>query len=33
MVEGMDAVLNGTEGLDVPEEVEARIASSWGEGS
>jgi DNA polymerase-1 len=33
MVEGMDVVLNGTEEVDVPIEVEARIVKSWGEGS
>jgi DNA polymerase I-like protein with 3'-5' exonuclease and polymerase domains len=32
MAEGMDVVLNGTEEVDVPVEVEARIARSWGEG-
>ena len=32
MIEGMDAVMNGTEEVDVPVEVEARIARSWGEG-
>jgi DNA polymerase I len=32
MIEGMDAVMNGTDGAVVPVEVEARIARSWGEG-
>ncbi len=32
MIEGMEAVLNGTDEVDVPVEVEARIARSWGEG-
>jgi DNA polymerase-1 len=32
MIEGMDTVLNGTDEVDVPVEVEARIAKSWGEG-
>jgi DNA polymerase I-like protein with 3'-5' exonuclease and polymerase domains len=32
MVEGMEVVLNGTDEVDVPVEVEARIARSWGEG-
>ncbi len=32
MIEGMEAVLNGTNAVDVPVEVEARIARSWGEG-
>jgi DNA polymerase I-like protein with 3'-5' exonuclease and polymerase domains len=32
MIEGMEAVLNGTDEVDVPVEVEARIASSWGDG-
>jgi DNA polymerase-1 len=31
MIEGMDVVLNGTDGTQVPVEVEARIARSWGE--
>jgi DNA polymerase-1 len=31
MVEGMEAVLNGTDGTCVPVEVDARIARSWGE--
>ncbi len=30
MIEGMDAVVNGTGALPVPIEVEARIAGSWG---
>jgi DNA polymerase I-like protein with 3'-5' exonuclease and polymerase domains len=32
MIEGMAAVINGKDELDVPVEVEARIARSWGEG-
>jgi hypothetical protein len=32
MIEGMDTVLNGTDEVDVPVEVEARIARSWGDG-
>jgi DNA polymerase I len=32
IIEGMDAVMNGTVEVDVPVEVEARIARSWGEG-
>jgi hypothetical protein len=32
MIEGMEAVLNGTHKVDVPVEVEARIARSWSEG-
>ena len=32
MIEGMDVVLNDTDEVDVPVEVEARIARSWGEG-
>jgi len=31
MIEGMEAVVNGTDEVDVPVEVEARIARSWGE--
>jgi DNA polymerase I-like protein with 3'-5' exonuclease and polymerase domains len=31
MVEGMDAVMNGTGEGDVPVEVEAQIARRWGE--
>jgi len=31
MVEGMDAVINGTDEVDVPVEVEAQIARSWGD--
>jgi DNA polymerase-1 len=31
MVEGMDVVLNSTDEVDVPVEVEVRIARSWGE--
>jgi DNA polymerase I len=32
MIEGMDTVMNGTEEVDVPVEVEARIDRCWGEG-
>jgi DNA polymerase-1 len=32
MIEGMDTVLNSTDEVHVPVEVEARIARSWGEG-
>lgn len=32
MVEGMDAVVNDTDEIDVLVEIEARIARSWGEG-
>jgi len=32
MIEGMDTVMHGTDEVDVPVEVEARIARSWGEG-
>jgi DNA polymerase I-like protein with 3'-5' exonuclease and polymerase domains len=32
MIEGMQAVLNGTGEVHVSVEVEARIARSWGEG-
>jgi DNA polymerase-1 len=32
MIEGMETVLNGTDEVHVPVEVEARIARSWGEG-
>jgi hypothetical protein len=32
MIEGMDIVLNGTDEVEVPVEVEARIARCWGEG-
>jgi DNA polymerase I-like protein with 3'-5' exonuclease and polymerase domains len=32
MIEAMDAVLNGTDEIDVAVEVEARIARSWGDG-
>jgi DNA polymerase-1 len=31
MIEGMEAVLNSTDEVDVPVEVEARIARTWGE--
>jgi DNA polymerase-1 len=31
MIEGMEAVLNGTDEVYVPVEVEARIARSWGD--
>ena len=30
MIEGMDTVLNGTDQVRVPVEVEGRIARSWG---
>jgi DNA polymerase I-like protein with 3'-5' exonuclease and polymerase domains len=33
MIEGMDTVVNGTDEVYVPVEVEGRIAKSWGEGS
>jgi DNA polymerase-1 len=33
MMEGMAAVINGTDEVDVPVEVETRIARRWGEGS
>ncbi len=33
MIEGIEAVLNGMDEVDVPVEVEAWIARSWGEGS
>ena len=32
IIEGMEAVLNATDEVGVPVEVEARIARSWGEG-
>jgi DNA polymerase I-like protein with 3'-5' exonuclease and polymerase domains len=32
MIEGMDAVMTGTDEVHVPIEVEARIARSWGKG-
>ncbi len=32
MIEGMDVVLNGTDEVDVPVEVEVRIVKSWEEG-
>jgi DNA polymerase I len=32
MIGGMDAVMNGTDEVDVPVEVEARIVRSWSEG-
>src|SRR5215213_3222017 len=32
MIERMNAVLNGTDEVDVPVEVEGRIARSWGDG-
>jgi DNA polymerase-1 len=32
MTEGMETVLSGTDEVDVPVEVEARIAKSWGDG-
>jgi hypothetical protein len=31
MIEGMNVVMNGTDEVDVPVEVEGRIARSWGE--
>jgi DNA polymerase I-like protein with 3'-5' exonuclease and polymerase domains len=31
MIDGMDAVMNGTDEVDIPVEVEARIARSWGD--
>jgi hypothetical protein len=31
LLEGMETVLNGTDEVDVPVEVEARIARSWGD--
>jgi hypothetical protein len=31
MIEGMAAVINGTDEVDIPVEVEVRIARSWGE--
>jgi DNA polymerase I len=33
MIGGMEVVLNGTDEVHVPVEVESRIARSWGEGS
>ena len=30
MIEGMNVLLNGTDEVDVPVEVDARIARSWG---
>jgi DNA polymerase I-like protein with 3'-5' exonuclease and polymerase domains len=33
MIEGMNAVINGTDEVNVPVEVEARIARSWGDRS
>ena len=33
MIEGMDTVLNSTEEVCVPVEVEGRLARSWREGS
>jgi DNA polymerase-1 len=33
MIEGMKAVLNSTDAVDLPVEVEAQIARRWGEGS
>jgi DNA polymerase I-like protein with 3'-5' exonuclease and polymerase domains len=32
MIEGMDAIMNGTDGGHVPVDVEGRIARSWREG-
>jgi DNA polymerase I-like protein with 3'-5' exonuclease and polymerase domains len=31
MIEGMGLVLNGTDEVDIPVEVDARITTSWGE--
>jgi DNA polymerase-1 len=33
MIEGMEAVLHGMDEVNVPVEIEARVARSWGEGS
>jgi DNA polymerase I-like protein with 3'-5' exonuclease and polymerase domains len=33
MIEGMAAVINGTDEVNVPVEVEARVARSWGDRS
>jgi DNA polymerase I-like protein with 3'-5' exonuclease and polymerase domains len=33
MIEGMDAIMNGTDEEEVPVEVEAWIARSWGDGA
>ena len=33
MIEGMEAVLDGTDEVGVPVEIEARIARNWGDGS
>src|SRR5687768_3226067 len=33
MIEGMEAILNGTDEVGIPVETEARIARNWGEGS
>jgi len=32
MIEGMEAVLNGTDEVRVPVEVESWVVGSWGEG-
>jgi hypothetical protein len=32
MIDGMEAIMNGTIEVHVPVEVESRIARSWGEG-
>jgi DNA polymerase I-like protein with 3'-5' exonuclease and polymerase domains len=32
MVEGMDTVVNGADEVDVPVDIEVRIAGGWGEG-
>jgi hypothetical protein len=32
MIEGMEAVLKGTDEVDVPVEVEVRISRIWGKG-
>ena len=31
MIEGMDAVMNGMDQVEVPVEIEARTGRSWGE--
>jgi hypothetical protein len=32
MIGGMDVILNDADEVDTPVEIEARIATSWGEG-
>jgi DNA polymerase I-like protein with 3'-5' exonuclease and polymerase domains len=32
MIEGMDTVVNGADEVDVPVDIEVRIAGGWGEG-